>query len=224
MNKEHAKYYNYNINNLYSNILIKCYYKTDKTYKDYYEKISKYIIKNNNEYNNYMKKIYSIYSSQNLENNNLLIKNESNSDDTLIQENESDVELEEKILILLSNSSIEWGILSDFDKFIIDNIDERVLNIIQRIFYDNINNEIILEKILNALEEVEYEKVKPYGQMMAIVGFSHKSSVVKQKAVEAFESWKSEDSIKALESVNFSEPWMQKYVNKIINNLKKEVI
>ena len=33
MNKEHAKYYNYNINNLYSNILIKCYYKTDKTYK-----------------------------------------------------------------------------------------------------------------------------------------------------------------------------------------------
>ena len=77
---------------------------------------------------------------------------------------------------------------------------------------------------MNALEEVEYEKVKPYGQMMAIVGFSHKSSVVKQKAVEAFESWKSEDSIKALESVNFSEPWMQKYVNEIINNLKKEVI
>ena len=59
---------------------------------------------------------------------------------------------------------------------------------------------------------------------MAIACFSHKSMDVQQKAIEAFENWKSEDSINALESVKFSEPWMQRYVNKIIINLKEEIV
>ena len=196
----------------------------------YTNKINQVLIKNIIkkdiiEYTNYMKKIYSMYSSQNLENKNFLIKNESNSDDSIINENEADVELENKILILLSNSSVEWGRLSDFDEFIIENInDERVLKAILKIFYNNFQNEDFIVKILNALAEIDYEKVKPYGQTMAIACFSHKSMDVQQKAIEEFENWKSEDSINALESVKFSEPWMQRYVNKIIINLKEEVV
>ena len=55
----------------------------------YTNKINQVLIKNIIkkdiiEYTNYMKKIYSMYSSQNLENKNFLIKNESNSDDSII--------------------------------------------------------------------------------------------------------------------------------------------
>lgn len=204
------------------NIFIENKYKTNKINQNFYNDIIK---KENNEYTNYMKKIYSIYSSQNLENSNFFIRNESNSDDSLIQETEDSSEIENRILILLSNSSVEWGMISDFDEFIIENIDnEYVLKSILKIFYDNYQNEDTIVKILNAIANVEYEKVKPYGQMMAIASFSHKSMAVQQKAIEAFENWKSEDSINALESVKFSEPWMQRYVDKIINNLKEEVI
>lgn len=204
------------------NIFIENKYKTNKINQNFYNDIIK---KENNEYTNYMKKIYSIYSSQNLENSNFFIRNESNSDDSLIQETEDSSEIENRILILLSNSSVEWGMISDFDEFIIENIDnEYVLKSILKIFYDNYQNEDTIVKILNAIANVEYEKVKPYGQMMAIASFSHKSMAVQQKAIEAFENWKSEDSINALESVKFSEPWMQRYVDKIINNLKEEVV
>lgn len=204
------------------NIFIENKYKTNKINQNFYNDIIK---KENNEYTNYMKKIYSIYSSQNLENSNFFIRNESNSDDSLIQETEDSSEIENRILILLSNSSVEWGMISDFDEFIIENIDnEYLLKSILKIFYDNYQNEDIIVKILNAIANVEYEEVKPYGQMMAIASFAHKSMVVQQKAIEAFENWKNEDSINALESVRFTEPWMQRYVDKIINNLKEEVI
>lgn len=204
------------------NIFIENKYKTNKINQNFYKNIIK---KENNEYTNYMKKIYSIYSSQNLENNNFFIINASNSDDSLIQETEDCSKIENRILILLSNSSVEWGMISDFDEFIIENIDnEYVLKSILKIFYDNYQNEDTIVKILNAIANVEYEKVKPYGQMMAIASFSHKSMAVQQKAIEAFENWKNEDSINALESVRFTEPWMQRYVDKIINNLKEEVI
>lgn len=220
MNKNQTEKYTFNANKYY--III----KNENKSLDNYEKLLIDVIKNDkDEYTNYMKKINSIYSSQTIKNDNILIKNESDSDSSLVQENKDSGEIEEQMLILLSNSSVEWGMLSDFDKFIINNIeDENVLKAISRIFYDNYQNEDIIVKILNALGGVEYNKVKPYGQTMAIACFSHKSMIVQQKAIEAFENWKSEDSINALENVKFSEPWMQRYVNKIINNLKEEVV
>ena len=225
MNKKKTTIYKISINNDNThNITIKNENKTYTKDINIYKKLLTDIIKSEkDEYTNYMKKINSIYSSQTFENNNVLINNESNSDNSLIQKNDNDVE--EKILILLSNNNVEWGMLSDFDKFVIDNIyDENVLRSISKIFYDNYQNEDIIVKILNAIANVEYEEVKPYGQMMAIASFAHKSMVVQQKAIEAFENWKNEDSINALESVRFTEPWMQRYVDKIINNLKEEVI
>ena len=123
---------------------------------------------------------------------------------------------------ILFSSDIEWGIYSEFDKFVMEHVeDEYLMKAINDIYVQNCQNEEVLMKILNAISEVEYEKVYPFGQMTAIAAVSNKSLAVQQKGIEAFERWKREDSIAILENLDIKENWLKKYVEKIINNLKK---
>lgn len=123
---------------------------------------------------------------------------------------------------ILFSSDIEWGIYSEFDKFVMEHVeDEYLMKAINDIYVRNCQNEEVLMKILNAISEVEYEKVYPFGQITAIAAVSNKSLAVQQKGIEAFERWKREDSIAILENLDIKENWLKKYVEKIINNLKK---
>jgi len=123
---------------------------------------------------------------------------------------------------ILFSSDIEWGIYSEFDKFVMEHVeDEYLMKAINDIYVQNCQNEEVLMKILNAISEVEYEKVYPFGQITAIAAVSNKSLAVQQKGIEAFERWKREDSIAILENLDIKENWLKKYVEKIINNLKK---
>ena len=123
---------------------------------------------------------------------------------------------------ILFSSDIEWGIYSEFDKFVMEHVeDEYLMKAINDIYVQNCQNEEVLMKILNAISEVEYEKVYPFGQITAIAAVSNKSLAVQQKGIEAFERWKREDSIAILENLDIKENWLKKYVEKIINNVKK---
>ena len=122
---------------------------------------------------------------------------------------------------ILFSSDIEWGIYSEFDKFVMEHVeDEYLMKAINDIYVQNCQNEEVLMKILNAISEVEYEKVYPFGQITAIAAVSNKSLAVQQKGIEAFERWKREDSIAILENLDIKENWLKKYVEKIINNVK----
>ena len=97
---------------------------------------------------------------------------------------------------ILFSSDIEWGIYSEFDKFVMEHVeDEYLMKAINDIYVQNCQNEEVLMKILNAISEVEYEKVYPFGQITAIAAVSNKSLAVQQKGIEAFERWKREDSM-----------------------------
>lgn len=171
-----------------------------------------------NEYNDNMKKIYnSLYETF----NNKLIKSEFDYDENT----ETDYETIKAILeVKINRSEVEWGILSEFDEYVIENIqNENVLKAINQIYLDNFNDENVLLKILNAISQIEYEKVNPYGQTIAIAAISNKNIIVKQKAIEAFERWHNEDSIKILENIDVKEKWLQRYLEKVIAYLKEEV-
>lgn len=182
-------------------------------------KIIKIVLENIlNEYNDNMKKIYnSLYESF----NNRIIKSIFEYDENT----ETDYETIKTILeVKINRSEVEWGVISEFDEYVIENIqNENVLKAINQIYIDNFNNEDILIKILNAISEVEYEKVNPYGQTIAIAAISNKNLVVKQKAIETFERWHNEESIKILENIDVREKWLKKYVEKVIEDLKEDV-
>lgn len=175
-----------------------------------------------NEYTNNMKKVYnSLYECF----NNTIIKSIYDSDSEVEDKNEKDYDAIKKILeIKIKRSDVEWGKISEFDEYVINNIQENnVLKAINQIYLDNFDNEDILIKILNALSEIEYNLVTPFGQTIAIAAISNKNIVVKQKAIETFERWKNEDSIKILENVDVKEKWLKKYIKKVIEDLKEEV-
>ena len=175
-----------------------------------------------NEYTNNMKKVYnSLYECF----NNIIIKSIYDSDSEVEDKNEKDYDAIKKILeIKIKRSDVEWGKISEFDEYVINNIQENnVLKAINQIYLDNFDNEDILIKILNALSEIEYNLVTPFGQTIAIAARSNKNIVVKQKAIETFERWKNEDSIKILENVDVKEKWLKKYIKKVIEDLKEEV-
>ena len=175
-----------------------------------------------NEYTNNMKKVYnSLYECF----NNIIIKSIYDSDSEVEDKNEKDYDAIKKILeIKIKRSDVEWGKISEFDEYVINNIQENnVLKAINQIYLDNFDNEDILIKILNALSEIEYNLVTPFGQTIAIAAISNKNIVVKQKAIETFERWKNEDSIKILENVDVKEKWLKKYIKKVIEDLKEEV-
>lgn len=124
---------------------------------------------------------------------------------------------------LLFSSEIELGKFSDFDKFVIDNIEkEYTLKAISKIYVENYDSEEILTKILNAISEVDYRKVGEIGEMIAISSVANKSLIVKQKAIETFEKWNYKGAITILENLDIREQWLKNYINKIINNLKED--
>ena len=182
-------------------------------------KIRKIVLENVlNEYNDNMKKIYNyLYETF----NNKLIKSEFDYDENT----ETDYETIKTILeVKINRSEVEWGILSEFDEYVIENIqNENVLKAINQIYIDSFNDENVLLKILNAISQIEYEKVNPYGQTIAIAAISNKNIIVKQKAIETFERWHNEDSIKILENIDVKEKWLQRYLEKVIAYLKEEV-
>lgn len=194
-------------------------------------KEDKVINKEENEYNNTMIDIDSINVSSSFKLDNMLFLKEEYKDNYINniaynKSKETKIEYEEYIENLeniMNYSNIEWGIISEFDRYIIDNInDEYMLKAINEIYIKNFSNEEILIKILNAISEIEYSKVNPIGQTIAIASLSHTSIAVQQKAIEAFEKWNNENSLIILENINIEEKWLKKYVNKIIDNLKKE--
>lgn len=184
-------------------------------------KISKKVIEAVfNEYTNNMKKIYSsLYECF----NNIKIKSIYDSDEN--EEDESDYESVKNILeTKMNRSDVEWGEISEFDEYVMNNIqDENVLKAINQIYLDNFDNEEILVKILHSISEIDYKLVNPYGQTIAIAAISNKNLVVKQKAIETFERWQNEDSIKILENIDVREKWLKKYVQKVLEDLREKL-
>ncbi|MBR3888671.1 MAG: hypothetical protein IKJ32_06190 [Clostridia bacterium] len=172
------------------------------------------------EYTNNMKKIYnSVYECI----NNILITSLYDSDIEL-EVNKSYEDVKSLLETKLNRSDIEWGVISEFDEYIINNIqDENVLKAVNQIYLDNYNNEEVLVKILNAISEVDYKLISPHGQLIAIAGISNKNLVVKQKAIQAFERWHNSESINILENIDVREKWLKKYVQKVLEDLKEKV-
>jgi hypothetical protein len=132
--------------------------------------------------------------------------------------------LGEKMESLLPVSHIIWGEYSELDRFIIDNADNPAIGTaIQNIYRENTSNEDILEKLLNALSEVPYDKASQWGgDFIAYAGLMSKSFVANQKAVEAYSNWKSRATVGMLSDAEEKLPWLKKYISKVITKISAE--
>lgn len=201
-----------------------CIINSQNTYENNEENIIK---SQKDEYNNNMLELKTI-SETNTNFIETIIEFKSNYlisvlEDESKKEKKDYREYKQELEDILFSSDLEWGMYSQFDEFVMEHVeDEYFMKAINEIYVQNYQNENVLIKILNAISEIEYEKVFPFGQITAIAAISNKSLAVQQKGIEAFERWRQEDSIAILQSLDIKENWLKKYVEKIINHLKEE--
>jgi len=130
-----------------------------------------------------------------------------------------------RLLNLILESDFEYGIESEVDVFIRNQMKENSLatkSWLNDIFVENISNPVILVGILRIISRLSYYEVLPQGQIMATAALSHNDVEVKECGVRAFENWGSLGSIKILENLHVSPPWLQEYIDQVIKDLRKK--
>jgi hypothetical protein len=130
-----------------------------------------------------------------------------------------------KLLNLILESDFEYGIESEVDVFVRNQMKENSLatkSWLNDIFVENISNPVILVGILRIMSRLSYYEVLPQGQVMAIAALSHNDVEVKECGVRAFENWGSLDSIRILESLHVSPSWLQEYIDQVIKDLREK--
>lgn len=130
-----------------------------------------------------------------------------------------------KLLNLILESDFEYGIESEVDVFIRDQMKENSLatkSWLNDIFVEYFANPVILVGILRIVSRLSYYEVFPEGQVIATAALSHNDVEVKECGVRAFENWGNLDSIRILENLHVSPSWLQEYIDQVLEDLRKK--
>ena len=126
---------------------------------------------------------------------------------------------------MIQHEEFEYGVDTRADALVRDYIKRAPLytrNWINDAYIRYFANIPILVGLLRVIARLDYERIFPQGQTMALAALSHKDTEVKDCGVRAFESWGTLESLKILEILHVSPKWLQKYVERVIFDLRKE--
>ena len=131
----------------------------------------------------------------------------------------------EELMSLILHEDFEYGIDTRADAFV-----RRYMALnapttkdwLGRIYIDNVSNIPVLIGLLRIVARLDYQEIKPPGQLIAIAALSHSNIEVQECGVRAFESWEAIDSLEILENLKVSTKWLQEYINEVVSDLKEE--
>lgn len=127
------------------------------------------------------------------------------------------------IISLLKSEDIEYGRKSQAELLIEEQMQINsvaTLNWINDIYISHFSDdETIVKGLLRLLSNFDEHIVCPTGQVIALASLSHKSIEVREQAIQAFENWPSQKTLKILKGVNFSEKWLQDYASQVVKDI-----
>jgi hypothetical protein len=91
---------------------------------------------------------------------------------------------------------------------------------LNKIYVNNFYKSDILLGILRVISRFTREEIFPIGETIALASLSHKEEIVQENAIRAFESWGGQGSVKILENVVVTTPWIKEYLDGVIEDLK----
>lgn len=129
-----------------------------------------------------------------------------------------------EIFDILCKDKFETGEFSKIDLYF-ENITEDSLVYIKpallSILSENEDDNHIIEGVLHVFSRLSYELMKPHAPTACIALFSHKSIMIKNKAIQVFEKWNSKDSLKQLEKHSCSPAWVQQHLENVIKYINE---
>ena len=198
-------------------------------------------------YSSYLSNLNTIWQSFNSSPYSKFTAENSNEQDTTVKELESEditnnyfektpneiikqavkknTEIYKKeIFDVLCKDKFETGEFSNIDLYM-NNINENSLIYIKpallSILSENEDNNHIIEGILHIFSRLPYTLMKPEAPMACIALFSHRSIMIKNKAIQVFEKWNSKDSVKQLENHSCTPGWVQQHLRNVIDYLNE---
>ena len=131
-----------------------------------------------------------------------------------------------EILSIIQNDIFEDGFYSQSESFIDDQLTHDniayIKSALNELYIEFIKNSHVLTGIMLMCGRVSYDDAFPELQTMAIGLLQHKDDEVRDREIQSFERWNSKKGLNVLESLRCEKTWMQRYVNKVIEYIKRE--
>ena len=138
-----------------------------------------------------------------------------------------DVDEKKHMLTIIYNCYFEAGVYSEADEYFEYLVNKyrsfsEPLAILSDITNHNIDQEHVLEGVLHILSSQDYNHINPIGITIVLACAVNHSPVIQDLLISCFESWDSEDGIDILQKLQLDMPWMIKYRDDVINQLKEK--
>ena len=91
--------------------------------------------------------------------------------------------------------------------------------LVQDIYLAESANTDVMLALLNAMASLNYETVRPYGQVLAIAALLNRAAEVKEAAIRVYETWGHREGAKILATVECPWPWLDDYRKQVISDL-----
>jgi hypothetical protein len=134
-------------------------------------------------------------------------------------------ELTNELLTLIREGDFEYGLDTRADVLVRQQIAQNTLatkDWLNRLFLENFQDVPVTVSLLHIIARLDYLTIYPEGQTMAIAALSHKNVEVKECGVRAFEAWEALGSLRVLDQLNVSTPWLQEYIDEVVRNLRTQ--
>lgn len=136
-------------------------------------------------------------------------------------------DFEKELLCALRESDFEYGLRTLADGFIEERLAENetvVREWLNDLFIKNFEDTAVATRILRLIAHLDYEDIYPQGPTMALAALAHSSAEVRECGIRALENWGTRDSLRILETVRCHEPWLQKYVSRVVSDLRNRYL
>ena len=98
--------------------------------------------------------------------------------------------------------------------------EEIITNWFNRLYFDAIQSSKLKIGILHALSHIDYNKIYPVGQMIALAGLTDPDDEVIEFSIKAFENWQDRQSALLLKNRQLKKDWLQEYLDAVIKSLE----
>jgi hypothetical protein len=133
--------------------------------------------------------------------------------------------LTNRLTAAIRNEEFEFGIRSSAEIIVEEQLTRNGLetrNWLNEMFVAHFGDRAVLVGLLHIISRFKEFEVHPQGLTMALAALVHKDDEVKELGVRAFEHWASPTSVKVLQNVQVGTPWLQRYIDEVVEDLSLE--
>jgi hypothetical protein len=132
-----------------------------------------------------------------------------------------------QFLASIKESVFDYGYSSDAENYFlstIDSVGETCLLWLTEVFAANFDKAGVIEGVLRVIANIPYDTINSTGLTLATAALSHKSDVVKENAIRAFENWNDERCLPVLENIECANDFLQEYLNSVIAGIREDSV